>query len=115
MKQKVAVDISRVTKIYGAGNAAVRAIDDVKLQIFDNEFLTLLGPSGCGKTTLLRMIAGFEDITSGRIKLFDEEIENLPRCVLSEQAGAYSVTAERIFMTALPAYMDNVFPALVTH
>jgi hypothetical protein len=39
----------------------------------------------------------------------------LPRCVLSEQAGAYSVTAERIFMTALPAYMDNVFPALVTH
>ena len=115
MKQKVAVDISRVTKIYGAGNAAVRAIDDVTLQIFDNEFLTLLGPSGCGKTTLLRMIAGFEDITSGRIKLFDEEIENLPRCVLSEQAGAYSVTAERIFMTALPAYMDNVFPALVTH
>ena len=78
MKQKVAVDISRVTKIYGAGNAAVKAIDDVTLQIFDNEFLTLLGPSGCGKTTLLRMIAGFEDITSGRIKLFDEEIENLP-------------------------------------
>jgi spermidine/putrescine transport system ATP-binding protein len=48
------------------------------LQIYDNEFLTLLGPSGCGKTTLLRMIAGFEGITSGRIKLFDEEIEDLP-------------------------------------
>lgn len=78
MDQKVAVDISRVTKIYGKGDSAVKAIDNVTLQIFDNEFLTLLGPSGCGKTTLLRMIAGFEDITSGRIKLFDEEIENLP-------------------------------------
>ena len=77
MKQKVAVDISRVTKIYGAGNAAVRAIDDVTLQIFDNEFLTLLGPSGCGKTTLLSMIAWFEDITSGWIKLCDEELDGI--------------------------------------
>jgi len=78
MPKNVAVDIQQVTKIYGADNAAVTAIDDVTLQIYDNEFLTLLGPSGCGKTTLLRMIAGFEDITRGRIKLFGEEIESLP-------------------------------------
>ena len=41
-------------------------------------FFTLLGPSGCGKTTLLRLIAGFEDITEGNIKLFSEEIISLP-------------------------------------
>jgi spermidine/putrescine transport system ATP-binding protein len=78
MLKNVAVDIQQVTKIYGAGNAAVTAVNDVTLQIYDNEFLTLLGPSGCGKTTLLRMIAGFEDMTKGHIKLFGEEIESLP-------------------------------------
>jgi len=78
MRKNVAVDIQQVTKIYGAGNAAVTAVNDVTLQIYDNEFLTLLGPSGCGKTTLLRMIAGFEDMTKGHIKLFGEEIESLP-------------------------------------
>ena len=48
------------------------------LGIRDNEFFTLLGPSGCGKTTLLRMIAGFEDVTEGGIFLFGDEIETLP-------------------------------------
>jgi spermidine/putrescine transport system ATP-binding protein len=78
MDNKVAVDIANVTKVYGSGQNAVTAIKDVNLQIYDNEFLTLLGPSGCGKTTLLRMIAGFEGITSGRIMLFEDEIESLP-------------------------------------
>lgn len=77
MNNNIAVDIAKVTKIYGSGAQSVRAIDDVSLQINDNEFLTLLGPSGCGKTTLLRMIAGFEDTTNGHIHLFGDEIENL--------------------------------------
>ncbi|MEM9852691.1 MAG: ABC transporter ATP-binding protein, partial [Pseudomonadota bacterium] len=46
--------------------------------IQDNEFFTLLGPSGCGKTTLLRMIAGFEEVTEGEIYLFGREIDQLP-------------------------------------
>ncbi len=74
----IAVDIVGVSKVFGSGRTAVTAINDVTLQIYDNEFLTLLGPSGCGKTTLLRMIAGFEDTTHGHIKLFDQEIEDLP-------------------------------------
>ncbi|MEM9912936.1 MAG: ABC transporter ATP-binding protein, partial [Pseudomonadota bacterium] len=60
------------------GPGAVTALDDVSLDIRDNEFFTLLGPSGCGKTTLLRSIAGFEQITEGLIFLFGEEIEDLP-------------------------------------
>ncbi|WP_368248649.1 ABC transporter ATP-binding protein [Intestinimonas butyriciproducens] len=46
------------------------------MEIYEGEFLTLLGPSGCGKTTTLRMIAGFEDATSGIIKVQGERVEN---------------------------------------
>jgi len=73
-----AIDIRGVTKVYNpASNQPVKALDDVSLTINDNEFFTLLGPSGCGKTTLLRLIAGFEQVSGGAIMLFDEEIENL--------------------------------------
>lgn len=75
---EIAIDVEDVTKVYGAGSSAVTALQKISLQIRDNEFFTLLGPSGCGKTTLLRMIAGFEDITGGTIRLFGEEIDRLP-------------------------------------
>ncbi len=73
-KSQIAVDINHVTKRYGT----FTALQHMSLSIADNEFFTLLGPSGCGKTTLLRMIAGFEDVTEGEIYLFGDEIENLP-------------------------------------
>jgi spermidine/putrescine transport system ATP-binding protein len=73
-----AVEIRNVVKVYGTGPGAVRALADVSLDIRDNEFFTLLGPSGCGKTTLLRIIAGFEQLTGGRVFLFGDEIEGLP-------------------------------------
>jgi len=73
-----AIDIRGVTKIYNPdSNQAFKALDNVSLGINDNEFFTLLGPSGCGKTTLLRLIAGFEQVSGGEIMLFDDEIENL--------------------------------------
>jgi len=68
------VSIQSVTKRFGD----FVALDNVSLEIQDNEFFTLLGPSGCGKTTLLRTIAGFEDVTSGSILLQGEDIAGLP-------------------------------------
>jgi ABC-type Fe3+/spermidine/putrescine transport system ATPase subunit len=56
----------------------VIAVDDVSFEVTEGEFLTLLGPSGCGKTTTLRMIAGFETATSGRILLDDRDLTRLP-------------------------------------
>src|SRR5215467_2828084 len=53
----------------------VHAVKDVNLDIKDKEFVVLVGPSGCGKTTTLRMVAGLESITSGRI-LIDETVVN---------------------------------------
>ncbi|HET8726340.1 MAG TPA: ABC transporter ATP-binding protein [Alphaproteobacteria bacterium] len=74
-----AIDVVSVTKVYESGQEAqVKALDRVSLQIRDNEFFTLLGPSGCGKTTLLRLIAGFEEATSGHILLHGNRIEGLP-------------------------------------
>jgi spermidine/putrescine transport system ATP-binding protein len=54
------------------------ALKKISLSIRHNEFFTLLGPSGCGKTTLLRMIAGFEEVTEGDILLYGEGIKSLP-------------------------------------
>ena len=71
------IDIDHVTKQFGEGAAAVQALRRVSLTIPEASFFTLLGPSGCGKTTLLRLIAGFEQVSGGEIMLFDDEIENL--------------------------------------
>jgi spermidine/putrescine transport system ATP-binding protein len=75
---KAAVEARNVSKVFGDGSDRVVALDDVSVEIRENEFFTLLGPSGCGKTTLLRLIAGFDHPTSGRILLNGEDISRLP-------------------------------------
>ena len=67
-----AIKINSVGKIYPNGT---RALEDVNIEINDGEFVVLVGPSGCGKTTLLRMVAGLEDITEGEISI-DKKIVN---------------------------------------
>ena len=68
------IQIQNVTKKFGE----FTAIDNLTLDIYKNEFFSLLGPSGCGKTTLLRMLAGFEKITDGKILLDGEDISEIP-------------------------------------
>jgi len=53
------------------------AVDDLNIEVADGEFLVLVGPSGCGKTTALRMLAGLEDISSGRILIGDRVVNNV--------------------------------------
>ena len=72
--QKPYIQIENVTKKFGE----FTAIDNLNLDIYKNEFFSLLGPSGCGKTTLLRMLAGFEKVTNGRILLDGEDISEIP-------------------------------------
>ncbi|MFG1269231.1 ABC transporter ATP-binding protein [Xanthobacter sp. DSM 14520] len=54
------------------------AVDHVSLDIYEREFFALLGPSGCGKTTLMRMLAGFEEPTEGRLTLAGEDLAGVP-------------------------------------
>ena len=68
---KPIVEITGVNKIYGTNHV----VKELNLTVEEGEFLTLLGSSGCGKTTTLRMIAGFEEPTSGSIKVEGESIE----------------------------------------
>ena len=63
MSDRPMIEIRNVTRSYGS----FKALDDANLSIREGEFFSLLGPSGCGKTTLLRMIAGFDNPTSGSI------------------------------------------------
>ena len=69
------IQIKSVTKIY-PGN--ITAVADLTLSVKAGEFVTLLGPSGCGKTTTLRMIAGFEIPTAGKIFLAGEDVTDRP-------------------------------------
>lgn len=74
----VLLGIDHVDKRFGFGAGQIAALDDATFEIRDNEFFTLLGPSGCGKTTLLRIIAGFEHPTSGRVLLDGRDIGHEP-------------------------------------
>ncbi|MDA7572429.1 sn-glycerol-3-phosphate ABC transporter ATP-binding protein UgpC [Acidimicrobiia bacterium] len=69
-----AIKITDVGKIYPNGT---RALGDVNIEINDGEFVVLVGPSGCGKTTLLRMVAGLEDITEGEIFIGEKVVNEV--------------------------------------
>ena len=69
-----AISFEEVSKHFGS----VKAVDHVSLEIADGEFFSMLGPSGSGKTTCLRLVAGFEQPTSGRIFLSGADVVSLP-------------------------------------
>ena len=67
------IDIINVTKAYGA----TPVLDGIALRIEPNEFIAFLGPSGCGKTTLLRLIAGLEEVDAGEIHINGRRVDQL--------------------------------------
>jgi multiple sugar transport system ATP-binding protein len=69
------ITLDKLTKVYGDGT---RAVSELDLAIEDGEFVVLVGPSGCGKTSALRMVAGLEPITEGRVVIGGEVVNKLP-------------------------------------
>ena len=69
------VTLKNITKVY---DNKVTAVHDFNLEIADNEFIVLVGPSGCGKSTTLRMVAGLEEITSGKLYIGDKLVNDVP-------------------------------------
>ena len=69
------IKLEKLTKVYADGT---RAVDELDLEIEDAELVVLVGPSGCGKTSALRMVAGLEEITDGRVWLGDRVVNRVP-------------------------------------
>ena len=69
------IELKHITKSFDGEQPVLK---DINLNIYDNEFLTLLGPSGCGKTTLLRLIGGFESPDEGEVVFLGERINDVP-------------------------------------
>ena len=73
-KNKKIIELKNISKSYDG----TKVLDNIHLDIYDNEFLTLLGPSGCGKTTTLRLIGGFETPDTGDVLFLGERINDTP-------------------------------------
>ncbi|MGH3413203.1 MAG: ABC transporter ATP-binding protein [Marmoricola sp.] len=73
-----AIQLSEVTKQFSSRGEVVSAVEQMDLAIGSGEFFSLLGPSGCGKTTTLRMVAGFEAPTAGRVLLYGVDVTSTP-------------------------------------
>jgi multiple sugar transport system ATP-binding protein len=70
------VKFEKATRTYPGGTTP--AVDSIDLEIADGEFLVLVGPSGCGKSTTLRMLAGLEEISGGKVYIGDRDVTNIP-------------------------------------
>ncbi|HPZ52563.1 MAG TPA: ABC transporter ATP-binding protein, partial [Clostridia bacterium] len=69
--------VENVTKIYGKGNTAVKALDKVSLSVEKGEFIAVVGPSGSGKSTLLHIIGGVDNPTSGKVYINNTDVFSL--------------------------------------
>jgi putative ABC transport system ATP-binding protein len=79
----VAARAEGVTKVYGSGDTAVTALDDVSVSFGRGEFSAIMGPSGSGKSTLLHCLAGLDDVTSGSIYIGDVHLGDLSEKALT--------------------------------
>src|SRR3954469_22198267 len=70
------VTFDNATRLYPGGTRP--AVDKLNLEVADGEFLVLVGPSGCGKSASLRMLAGLEEVNSGRILIGDRDVTDVP-------------------------------------
>ena len=75
---RIAIELIDVRKVFDMSDKPTYAVDRMNLKIRAGEFFTFLGPSGCGKTTTLRMIAGFEEPTGGRLLLDGRDVTGVP-------------------------------------
>src|SRR3546814_925876 len=75
-EKMASVTFDNATRLYPGGTRP--AVDKLNLEVADGEFLVLVGPSGCGKSTSLRMLAGLEEVNSGRILIGDRDVTDIP-------------------------------------
>jgi len=106
----VEVRLEEVTKRFGN----VLAVDRITLKVRDKEFIVLLGPSGCGKTTTLRLIAGLEKVTSGRIYFGDKLVDDGETTYVTPQRRNVSMVFQSYALFPHMNVFENIaFPARI--
>ncbi len=115
------VETEKLTKVYGEGDTAVRALDGVSLKVEPGEFVAVMGPSGCGKSTLLHLIGGLDRPTSGRVILDGSDLGRLSDDRLTELRRRRVGFVFQFFNlipvltaaenAALPLLLDGIRPA----
>jgi len=112
------IEVNQLTKVYGSGDTAVKALDGVSLSIDAGKLVAVMGPSGCGKSTLLHLIGGLDHPTSGTVliegrdisRMKDDELTTLRRQKMGFIFQFFNLipvlTAEE--NTALPLILDGV-------
>ncbi len=78
------VSAENLTKIYGSGDAAVTALDHVRLVVEAKEFVAIMGPSGCGKSTLLHLLGGLDRPTEGSVRIDGQDLTTMSDAALAE-------------------------------
>ena len=115
------VEVSGLTKIYGAGDTAVTALDHVDLSVDAGEFVAVMGPSGCGKSTLLNLVGGLDKPTSGKVlidgidiaTMSDQHITELRRRRLGFVFQFFNLipVLDAAENTGLPLTLDGTSPS----
>ena len=109
----LAVHVRAVTKTFGTGETAVRALKGVDFDARQGELLMIVGPSGCGKTTLLSVIAGTLDIDGGEINVFGSALHALrPRHVTEFRKRHVGFIFQQFNLVGRLALMTNVLTGL---
>ena len=83
MDQEGIIQVEDITKVYGVGDAQVRALDGVSLEIRENEFVAIMGPSGSGKSTMMNILGCLDRPTTGQYYLAGEDVSNLNKAELA--------------------------------
>lgn len=115
------ISATNLTKVFGSGDTAVTALDDVSLQIKQGEFVAVMGPSGCGKSTLLHLLGGLDRPTSGFVSIDGHNLSQLSDANLAAlrrrkvgfifQFFNLIPVLNSIENAALPVTLDGVKPA----
>lgn len=118
------IEVKNLSKVYGAGDTAVTALDGVNLSIDEGRFVAVMGPSGCGKSTLLHLIGGLDHATSGSVfidgqdiaAMKDEQLTELRRRKMGFIFQFFNLipVLSAVENAALPLILDGVKPKQAT-
>jgi len=104
--EKILIELKGVSKIYGKGRTAVKALSNINLKIKEGEFLAIIGPSGSGKTTLLNIMGALDKPTSGEVFIDNINISKI------KESNLYKVRREKVGFIFQSYYLIPTLSAL---